>query len=81
MVLNFVNLSTIFRPKLKSCGHMLCDRGDIILFFITYSLVNTYLEDCVNSCVEAFHGESPPCHVWWQLVKCKWRYEVEIMER
>ena len=26
-------------------------------------------------------GESPPCHIWWPLVWCKWRLKVFNMSR
>ena len=25
--------------------------------------------------------QSPPCHVWWRLIKSKWRYKVFNMSR
>ena len=44
-------------------------------------LVNTWLKGYVNLWIEARHGESPSCHVWWSSVWCKWRYKVFNMPR
>ena len=45
-------------------------------YFVACLFVNTCLKGYVNLWVEARHGESPSCHVWWPLVLCKWRYKI-----
>ena len=54
---------------------------EICFKFVVCPLVKTCLKDYVNLWVEAHHGGSQPCHDWWSLVQCKWRYNASNMSR
>ena len=55
------------------CGHRNRGRGDMFLICHMASCDHVAKSLC-DFMVEAPHGKSPPCYVWWSLVWCKWRY-------
>ena len=51
-----------------------CDSGDLFL------ICHVTSQDCMfkgfYKFMEVPQGKSPPCHLWWPLVKCKGKYKV-----
>ena len=60
----------------RSCENKQCEERDTI-FLICHASIRENMFKVLSEFIRGnLHRQSPPCHIWWPLVYCKWRYKV-----
>ena len=68
----WVGLLTVSHQPHKSWDHRNCDDKDKLCFICNVTSCEHIFKGLREFMGEAPHIESPPCHVWWPMVQCKW---------
>ena len=69
----------VYDQPSKSCGHKHCDIASIIFSICHVIFRENVFKGLCQFMVDPPRRELPPCHVWWALAQCKWRYKVFYM--